>query len=313
MRMRPRSRMQMQKGNDLHRWTVSFADFMTLMFAVFVVLYAVSANDKEQYKEVMLSIQNASKLLNKSLFSSNNEGVLTHDSNTTVENVEPTLESNVIPYQATDVLSEVEIAKEGRNLGQIKTALEKLFLSELDKESIVLDLNGDWLTIEMGGNILFAAGSHTLLNSAKNIVNKLSKILMPVNNLLRIRGYSDNERIANEIYYSNWELSGMRAFSVLHALNRQGISGERMVVEAYGRYSPVLNENNRVNPLKSRRVVIAISKYAVIAVDKNSELAKDKSAQEKSVIQPSLIKEDSQEMREMYLPNDRLIITTRQE
>ncbi|MEI6895878.1 MAG: flagellar motor protein MotB [Psychromonas sp.] len=317
MRMRPRSRMQMQKGNNLDRWTVSFADFMTLMFAVFVVLYAVSVNDKEQYKEVMLSIQNASKLLNKSLFSSNNEGVLTHDSNTTVENVKPALKSNVMTHQATNVLSEIEIEvetiKEGRDLGQIKTTLEKLFLAELGKESIVLDLNGDWLTIEMGGNILYAAGSHTLLNSAKNIVNKLSKVLIPVNNLLRIRGYSDNERIANEIYYSNWELSGMRAFSVLHALNRQGISGERMVVEAYGRYSPVLNENNRVNPLKSRRVVIAISKYAVVAIEKNSELPKDKSSQEKPVIAPSLIKKDSQEMREMYLPNDRLIITTRKE
>ena len=50
MRVRPRSRLQMHSGNDINRWTVSFADFMTLMFAVFVVLYAVSSSKEEKYK-----------------------------------------------------------------------------------------------------------------------------------------------------------------------------------------------------------------------------------------------------------------------
>ena len=313
MRVRPRSRMQMHKGNDLHRWTVSFADFMTLMFAVFVVLYAVSLNDKEQYKEVMLSIQNASKLLNQSVFSSNREGILTHNSNSIIEDAGPALTSESMPHQASDELSEVETLKEGRALSDIKLALEKLFVSELDTKDVELDLNGDWLTIEMGGDILFAGGSHTLLNSAREVVGKISNVLIPVNNLLRIRGYSDTDLISNEIYRSNWELSGMRAFSVLHALNEQGISEERLVVEAYGRFSPVINENNRVDTLKSRRVVIAISKYAVVTVEKNSEQVEDGFLESSNEPPSASPKEDSEEMREVYLPNNRLIITTRQE
>jgi len=345
MRLRPRSRMQMQSGNDLHRWTVSFADFMTLMFAVFVVLYAASVNDKEQYEEVIQSIQNASKLLNRSVLSSNNEGILTHNSNHLIEDAGSALlsdaavlqvpdtpsqeasdsapqqapdtssqeEVDTASQQATDELSEVAALQSGGDLSQIKLALEQLFVSELDNESIELDLNGDWLTVEMGGDILFSAESHTLLNSANKVVGKIARILAPVNNLLRIRGYSDNDRVANEIYLSNWELSGMRAFSVLHALNAQGITGERMVVEAYGRYSPVLDENNRVDLLKSRRVVIAVSKYAVVTVEKVSKLTEDKDIQESNPVQPTLPKEDSKEMQEVYLPNNRLIITTRQE
>ena len=70
MRVRSRSRLTRHNGNNLHRWTVSFADFMTLMFAVFVVLYAVSASKEDKYKEVMQSIQGATKLLNQSVFSS---------------------------------------------------------------------------------------------------------------------------------------------------------------------------------------------------------------------------------------------------
>ncbi|WP_022940732.1 OmpA/MotB family protein [Psychromonas hadalis] len=323
MRVRPRSRMQMHKGNDLHRWSISFADFMTLMFAVFVVLYAVSVNDKEQYKEVMVSFQKASKLLNQSVFSSNNEGILTHNSNSIRDDSGPAMLSEEMINQANDELSAVDTLKAGWELSDIKLALDNVFISELDKKNVELDLNGDWLTIEMGGELLFAGGSHTLLNSANEVVNKISEVLSKVNNLLRIRGYSDNETIADEIYRSNWELSGMRAFSVLHALNKQGISGERMVVEAYGRYSPVINGNNRVDSLKSRRVVIAISKYAVVTVEKNSDLSENKLLQ-KVLLQSDLLKstgvsqstqpkEDSEKMHEVYLPNNRLIITTRQE
>lgn len=313
MRVRPRSRMQMHKGNDLNRWTVSFADFMTLMFAVFVVLYAVSLNDKEQYKEVMLSIQNASKLLNKSIFTSNNEGILTHSSNTIIEDTGSALLTEDMVNQASDDLSGVESEKVGRELSQIKLSLEKLFNSELENQNVELDLNGDWLTIEMGGDILFAGGSHTLLHPAAEVVKKISQALVTANNLIRIRGYSDQEIIANEIYRSNWELSGMRAFSVLHELNENGISGERMVVEAYGRFSPLLNANLRVDPLKSRRVVIAVSKYAVVTVEKNRNLLEDQVRANSSAIQTNLPKKDSEEMREVYLPNNRLIITTRQE
>jgi chemotaxis protein MotB len=301
----------MHKGNDLNRWMVSFADFMTLMFAVFVVLYAISLNDKEQYKEVMLSIQNASKLLNKSIFSSNNEGILTHNSNVIMEESGDAIVSDDMPKQADNELSEIETDKVGNELNKIKLSLEKLFISELDEKNVALDLNGDWLTIEMGGDILFAGGSHTLLSPAVEIVDKISQVLIPVNNLIRIRGYSDQERVANEIYRSNWELSGMRAFSVLHQLNDNGIPGERMVVEAYGRFSPLLNENNKIDPLKSRRVVIAISKYAVVRVEQDNQTPEVTiNNSETSVNSP---KKDSEEMREVYLPNNRLIITTRQE
>ena len=311
MRIKPQSRMQTHKGNDLNRWMVSFADFMTLMFAVFVVLYAVSLSDREQYKEVILSIQNASKLLNKSIFSSNNEGILTHNSNVIIEDSGDAIISEDMPQQADDELSEVETDKVGNELNDIKLSLEKLFISELERENVALDINGDWLTIEMGGDILFAGGSHTLLLPAVDIVEKISQVLVTVNNLIRIRGYSDQETVANEIYRSNWELSGMRAFSVLHEMNNQGIPGNRMVVEAYGRFSPLFDENNKIDSLKSRRVVIAISKYAVLPVERNEQPEQTDLKNNKAKVNSP--KQDSEEMREVYLPNNRLIITTRQE
>lgn len=314
MRVRPRSRLQMHSGNDLNRWTVSFADFMTLMFAVFVVLYAVSSSKEEKYKEVMLSIQNASKLLNQSVFSSYREGILSKDSNSIIEDAGPAMLSEGMINQANDELSDVDTLKAGWELSQLKLELEALFLSELDNDLVKLDLDGDWLTIEMGGKLLFAGGSHTLLISATEQIAKLAGVLKPVNNMLRIRGYTDQKTISNEIYRSNWELSGARAFSVLHLLNKFGIAGQRMVVEAYGEYYPVIDQNGDVDNLKSRRVVIAISKYALVESALANEIKNPLDENKKNSPQPSaLAKPDSEEMHELHLPNNRLIITTRQE
>lgn len=314
MRVRSRSRLPMQNSNNLHRWTVSFADFMTLMFAVFVVLYAVSASKEDKYKEVMQSIQGATKLLNQSVFSSYHEGILSENSNSIVEDAGPAIHSEKMLKQADDQLSEVDTLKVGRQLNQLKTQLEALFLNELSDQSVKLDLNGDWLTVELGGQLLFAGGSHSLLNTAAERLRKLAKVLKPVNNMLRIRGYTDQDKISNEIYFSNWELSGIRAFTVLHALNKQGIAGPRMVVEAYGKYSPVSDKNGNIDNMKSRRVVIAISKYALVEPAPVKSLHSGSVINKKNSLPGSAeVKPDSQEMHELRLPNNRLIITTRQE
>lgn len=314
MRVRSRARLARHNANNLHRWTVSFADFMTLMFAVFVVLYAVAASKEDKYKEVMQSIQGATKLLNQSILSSHQEGILTENSNSIVEDTGPAMRSQGMVNQANDELSEVDTLKAGWELSQLEMQLETLFLSELSDESVKLDLNGDWLTVELGGQLLFAGGSHSLLNSAAVQLSKLAKVLKPINNMLRIRGYSDQDKISNEIYLSNWELSGMRAFTILHALNTQGIAGQRMVVEAYGKYSPIADKNGKIDNMKSRRVVIAISKYALVEPTPVKSLQPGSLINKKNSVQRSTeVKPDSQEMHELRLPNQRLIITTRQE
>ncbi|MCK5818495.1 MAG: OmpA family protein [Psychromonas sp.] len=300
MRIRPRSRMQMHKGNDLLRWTVSFADFMTLMFAVFVVLYAVSTNTDARYKEVLQGIKNGTKLFNQQLFSSNYDGILTHNSNNIIEKMGPALLSNNDSGAPHVKASLLNIPKSGGELNALKTSLEETFSSEISHKQIKLDLNGDWLTIELGGGVFFLSGSHTLLNRSKTLLDKLAVILKPINNRLRVRGYTDNNIYSDEIYPSNWELSGARAFSVLHALQQRGIPGRRMVVEAYGEYEPIINNLGNVDKRKSRRVVIAVSKY-VFAADKNDKTS------------VPLEREDSKKMHEIRPSANQLIMTTRQE
>ena len=319
----------MHSGNDINRWTVSLADFMTLMFAVFVVLYAVSSSKEEKYKDVIQSIRGASKLLNSAVIIPESQGLLIKESNHILEEKGPALLSDQKQNQdhgggaekkvsqADDALSEVDTLKTGKALAKLQIDLEKALAAELNEKSIGLDLNGDWLTIEMGGNLLFIGGSHTLLSSAKQQLIKLAKTLMPVNNMLRIRGYTDQESISNEIYFSNWELAGARAFAVLHELNTLGIAGKRMVMEAYGQYSPVIDQAGSIDKIKSRRVVIAISKYALVedkqVAGKPLLINKKLTNKKDNGPEADLPKPDRDEMHELHLPNNRLIITTRQE
>lgn len=314
MRVNTRHRANLHTGNDLNRWTISFADFMTLMFAVFVVLYAVAMSKEEKYQDVIQSIQNASKLLSPDVLHPESEQILIKQSNAIIVQDGPALLSDQGNKQAKDQLSDVDNLKKGAQLNQLKQALENALLSDLTNASITLNLEGDWLTIEMGGDLLFVGGSHTLLNSAKQQLERLTKVLMPVKNMLRIRGYSDPEPISNEIYLSNWELSGARAFAVLHALNKLGVDGNRMAMEAYGPYAPVLDAQNKINKVKSRRVVIAISKYALVEMEAHKGIDKISDNETKKV-SPVIdgSKSNREEMHEIHLPNNRLIITTRQE
>ncbi|WP_354623987.1 flagellar motor protein MotB [Psychromonas sp. MME2] len=310
MGFRPRRRLHAHGGNDLNRWTVSFADFMTLMFAVFVVLYSVSSTEEDKYKEVMQSIQEASKLLNNAILSSNDAGILDKQSNNILEDSGPALLSEHRYQQAENELSAVDDLKEGVELKQLKTELENLFSAELDNELLVIKDDGDWLTLEFAGQMLFAGGSHTLLISANELLKALAKSIQPIDNLIRVRGYADQTKVSNEIYFSNWELSAFRAFSVLHELANLGIDPQRMAVEAYGSYSPIYHSDGSVNNLASRRVVLAISRYSMVK-QPSIELAKPivKTVSESVATQ----KPDLETMQELHLPDGRLIFTTRQE
>lgn len=319
MSIRHRPRLHQKQNNHIHRWTVSYADYMTLMFALFVVLYAVSLNKEEKYQKVITAIQTASKFVQFKNSGSDANGILTKNSNDIKDNTGPALISDGDNYELGYV-SELPIEQlskplnyyTGEPLAELQLSLQSVLQAELETGAFSIDLEGDWLTIEMSGALLFAAESHTLLNISKLQIERIASVLKDVTNMIRLRGYTDMNIVSNEIYRSNWELSALRAISVLNALNKQGIAGERMVIEGYGKFQPVINKNGIVDQLKSRRVVIAISKFALFTDNTlGSDNLKSTDPEQRNIQRTP--KPDSEEVREIQLPQGRLIITTRQE
>ena len=103
---------------------------------------------------------------------------------------------------------------------------------------VKLAQDDNWLTVELSSGLLFNSGSAFLGNNAAPVLDTLSGILKPVDNYVRVRGYTDNQPINNEIFRSNWTLSAARAEAVLNALVGKGVAPGRLAYEAYGEFSP---------------------------------------------------------------------------
>jgi len=229
---------------NLDRWMVSYADFITLLFAFFVVMYAVSSVNEGKYKQVSSSLISAFKTLPKSLepiqvgdiSRSKNKDVIDTPLNKPGENVE----------------------KQSTNFKELGDQIEMKMLNEVSADEITLRRSEDWLEVEMNSSILFYSGDFQLVDSAKPILRKIAKILSPYPNPINVEGFTDNIPIHTEVFRSNWELSAARAATVVHLFGKNGIEPGRMSAIGYGEYRPIEKNDTEAGRLKNRRVVIAI-------------------------------------------------------
>lgn len=156
--------------------------------------------------------------------------------------------------------------------------------------------------------MLFSSGSSVAHSRAKQVVKIVKDIIDPVDNYIRVRGYTDNEVISNEIFRSNWELSVARSTSILVELEALGINSARMAIEGYGQYSPFADNNTEKGRAENRKVVIALSKYGLPPKDSPSLEQKNIAVQtEPEVELPS----DDNTIKIIRLPHGGIRITTR--
>ena len=101
-----------------------------------------------------------------------------------------------------------------------------------------MQVDGDWLEIELNSGLLFPSGSASPTNSASAILSVIYDVIGEVSNYIRIRGYTDNQPISNEIFSSNWELSVSRATAILRLLEEMNLNSARMAIEGYGEFYP---------------------------------------------------------------------------
>lgn len=243
------------------RWLVSYADYMTLAFALFVVLYALHANKTELQQPLLDGMEQAFVRLS-------GEAKPAQAANSMVSNadeLEATGTGN--PLTADDI-----------SLASVKAQLELRLGPLLEKNMLTLEQEGDWLTLSFDGRLVFASGSALLSGNANTILNAALPVLAEVNHFIRVRGYADNLPVSNELYASNWQLSAERARAVLEWLQRHGIAAPRLGLEAFGEFRPppsqLLDEAlthsssaSRANLSRSnnRRVEIAIATQTWLA------------------------------------------------
>ncbi|MFD2168175.1 flagellar motor protein MotB [Thalassotalea euphylliae] len=253
--------------DDVHRWLVSYADYMTLLFALFVVLYAMAMVHEEPFETVTESIgrvfqANDEKPKNRG----HGDDILPVNSSKTNKRLYGDGILEEAGPEVTDgepVLSNVSDSEVGTNLESIEKELNTALYELIESGFAQLQVDGEWLEIELNSGLLFPSGSSSPTPSARAILTVINEILTGVTNYIRVRGYTDNQPINNEIFSSNWELSVSRATSVLRIMEALNIEPERMAIEGYGQYYPDADNDTSEGRAQNRKVVIAISKYGL--------------------------------------------------
>lgn len=306
-------RLRAKNQDNLDRWLVSYADYMTLMFALFVVLYALSIVKQDSFDVLSESLGEIFQISGSDGRGMAGNGILTNQ----VSQTEAFEGNSLAPEKGPELvdedlnINESDNKQLGNPLQALKQDLQSALTDSDDVGDANVELNDDWLTIELSSGVLFASGSATLNPQATPVIQEVAQTLADVNNYVQVRGYTDNLSINNEIFSSNWELSAARAAAITGLLEQFGIVQQRLSIEANGPNSPIADNTTLEGRSRNRRVVIALSKYSYLqepASDPdNSELQKQ--------ITNSFPNQsnDSSEIRVIQLPNGGIRITTRQE
>ncbi len=236
-----RRRRRIRSDHENHdRWLISYADFITLLFAFFVVMYAVSAVNEQKYRVVAESLGGAFGKL--------------------------TVGGQVPPAQPAASASRAGAPPEPGRLVQEEAAyMNKVASSLLDvlgplvqegKVRITQGRRG--VSIEINANVLFQPGKAALEPGSLAVLRAVADRLRDEPFNLEITGHTDLLPISNSLFASNWELSAVRATSVVRLLAANGIAPERM--QAIGREAtrPVAPNNTPEGRARNRRVELMI-------------------------------------------------------
>jgi len=211
------------------RWLVSYADFITLLFAFFVVMYSVSQVNENKYRVLSDTLQKAFKQTNV-------PGALPIPENT--------------PLMAMEALED---------------RLRESFADMIKNETIRIEGNEDWVEINVNANVLFSSAEAAPSETAKKIFTEVADILSPFENAVAVSGHTDNVPIRNGKFDSNWDLSSARAVAVVNLLAFGGVGPTRLSAIGYGEYQPVANNNSVQGRAENRRVVLRVARTKVVA------------------------------------------------
>jgi chemotaxis protein MotB len=270
-----------EEHENHERWLVSYADFITLLFAFFVVMYSISSVNDGKYRVLSETLNDAFLTSAQSL-----DPIQVGEKVRTITPVageyaasEPgTLESSDIE-DPLDIIDDKEIKTKGRpeaegtgkkgdngdgkseadttlaeTAGNLESALSSLIADDL----ITVTQTKRGVEVEMKSKMLFTTGSARLSRTAIKLLRDVADILKLLPNQVLVEGHTDNVPIRNILFPSNWELSAARAASVVHLLGRFGITPGRMAAIGYGEYRPTADNTSEDGRQKNRRVALII-------------------------------------------------------
>ncbi len=237
------TRRKKEEEKDNHeRWMISYSDFITLLFAFFVVMYATSSVNEGKYKVFGDSLSSA--FLNKPVAPPKTQPI---------QPFQPIIRKN----PALSESRRMEMQRRERMQAIAKDILAVMSpLVQMGKVRVMQSAVG--ITVEINASLLFKPGQAVLEPDSVKVLEAVAHVLKDDSHDIQVKGYTDNTPINTPNYPSNWELSSARASSVVRLFAQNGINPSRMVVEGYAQFQPVDSNGTSRGRAKNRRVTIMI-------------------------------------------------------
>ena len=245
------SRHRNRRRPSHDRWLISYADFITLLFAVFVVLYAASKADEKKQEIVAESINSAFTSLG--LFS----GAVrrTGSADSTANGAEkPAIPMNIV--MGDDVLSAARVKDD---LERLHRELAQTLSNQVATHTVSIHMGRDGLVISLRESGFFDSGSATPKPETLPTLKQIAASLSRTPYALRVEGHTDNIPIHTSEFDSNWELSTARATRIARTfLNLKAMPPDRISAAGYAEFHPVASNSTAAGRAENRRVDLVI-------------------------------------------------------
>ncbi|MDD4564344.1 MAG: flagellar motor protein MotB [Eubacteriales bacterium] len=215
-------------------WLLPYSDLMTLLLAVFIVLFAVSQVDKEKTKA--MSEQFGERMMTESY-----------------------VESKRIPDEQNLDEEEAAFVEEIDQMTKLKIELDNLLKAEQMTGLVATKIDDRGLVVSLNNAFFFESGSAEIKLEYREPLLSIASVIGTMKKHIRIEGHTDNVPMNSELYLSNWDLSAARAASVVRMLTTySNIPPEMFLAVGYGEYRPIADNDTEVGRAKNRRIDIIV-------------------------------------------------------
>jgi chemotaxis protein MotB len=238
------ARRRHEEEHENHeRWLVSYADFITLLFAFFVVMYAISQVNEGKYRVLSDALLQAFKPADRPPARLQPEA--RRDSQPAVQ----------LPIKLPVDTNRRRVEAKMKGIADdIRKVLEPL----VKEGQVRVTESARGIAVEINASVLFAPGQAELNDGSVRSLVAVAQVLAGADNAIEVEGHTDNSPIGTTLFPSNWELSAARASRVVRLFTQAGVAPERMSAIGYGEYRNVDTNETAEGKARNRRVTVMI-------------------------------------------------------
>jgi len=265
-------------------WAIPYGDLVTLLFALFTVMYAMSSVNEGKFRvlsdSMIAAFRGAPRSVRPINIGDKETGkggdkpligvtptVLLKMKGQTPEKPHDGTAAQAAPPASGKDGKDGKLGEDGKDgadqggagvLVRMQHAVEDAMRGLIDAQKVTVKREHLWLEVEINTDILFPSGSGEFSPEAQPVLDKLADVLKPFPNPIRVEGHTDDRPIRTAAFPSNWELSAARAASVVHQFMKEGIDPMRLEIVGFGEYHPIQPNDSVAGRNANRRVSILI-------------------------------------------------------